>query len=106
MIMCSASGYPPPSLTWYKDSKKIKDNRNDEESLTIKETGGNYTCFASNSVGTSSESFDSAIFGKLSHLFLVGPIFTEVTLTQQNHGQFLAQTAQGAVAAEEIYPTA
>ena len=90
--MCSASGYPPPSLTWYKDNKKIKDNRDNEESLTIKETGGKYTCFASNSVGTSSNSFDSAIFGKLNHLFLIGPISTEVALTQQNHGPLLAQT--------------
>ena len=54
--MCNVSGYPVPRLIWYTDGKRIKENKNEEMSLTVKEVPGilNYTCFASNPLGTAS----------------------------------------------------
>ena len=56
-LVCNATGFPLPSLTWYKNNQFVKSNTNNERTLTIKETGGNFTCVASNSAGISSKSF-------------------------------------------------
>ena len=63
-LICNATGFPPPHLTWYKDGEYIKSNMNNETSLIVKKTGGNFTCVASNSAGTSSNSFVPIIPGK------------------------------------------
>ncbi|CAB4014071.1 fibroblast growth factor receptor 4-like isoform X1 [Paramuricea clavata] len=57
-LVCNATGFPPPRLTWYKDNKDVENNiMNKEKSLTIKKSGGNLTCVASNSAGTATKSF-------------------------------------------------
>ena len=61
VLICNATGFPSPALTWYKNSEYVTSSKNtNEKDLTIKETVGNFTCVASNSAGTSSESFVSS----------------------------------------------
>ncbi|XP_028412687.1 hemicentin-1-like isoform X1 [Dendronephthya gigantea] len=57
LLVCNATGFPPPSLIWYKDSKYVEKSKKNERSLSIKKTIGNFTCVAFNSAGTSSRSF-------------------------------------------------
>ena len=54
LLVCNGSGYPVPRLIWYIDGKHIKENKNEETSLTIKRCSGNYNCSASNVFGTTS----------------------------------------------------
>ena len=65
-LSCDSYGYPPPSITWTKNYKKIHSplhhsNQNSTES-TLKlnfnsRTVGTYTCTSSNTLGTISRSF-------------------------------------------------
>ncbi|TSO47183.1 Vascular cell adhesion protein 1 [Bagarius yarrelli] len=46
VLVCKASGYPEPTITWIYNNEIFKG-----ENLTVKENVGEYTCIASNSVG-------------------------------------------------------
>lgn len=63
LLVCNATGFPPPRLIWYKDSKYVEKNKYNQRSLSIEKTVGNFTCVASNLAGTSSDSFIPAIPG-------------------------------------------
>jgi hypothetical protein len=80
-LVCNATGFPPPRLTWYKDNKDVENNiMNKEKSLTIKKSGGNLTCVASNSAGTATKSF--IYTGKTACVFMKYnakiPLFAEI----------------------------
>ena len=54
LLMCNVSGNPVPRLIWYIDGEFIKENKNEETSLTVKKGPGYYKCFASNVFGNTS----------------------------------------------------
>ena len=82
---CKAEGYPPPVMSWFKDEEKlyscqrdcsnggylIRENRVSNKtvsSLTINRAkssnSGNYSCTATNSLGSQKQSVQLSVFSK------------------------------------------
>ena len=68
-LPCSASGFPPPVITWYKDGDVIKEERREfkKRNLEIKEIQyedrGSYTCTADNLLGRVQSSVNVTVKG-------------------------------------------
>ena len=69
---CSASGNPPPSLSWYKDGQPLPSNGrvsiSPEREVAIASLystdDGDYTCVASNSEGSASATTTVTVLGE------------------------------------------
>ena len=52
-LVCVASGYPAPTVTWTKDGRTVGVNGNATIVKSTKDDGGEYICTATNGVGES-----------------------------------------------------
>lgn len=76
-IACSARGFPPPSYSWMLGSSQLAEVGSERISVTasgllyfrevVREDEGNYTCIATNSLGSDSETFSLVVEGRSSH---------------------------------------
>ena len=58
-LRCSATGFPQPSVSWYKDDTLLRGTSGDKihfRSLSSRDSGA-YSCVAQNIIGTSSQTF-------------------------------------------------
>ena len=63
-LKCSARGYPPPEIRWYKDSKLVHDNTSLQFSSLKQADTGLYTCNASNIAGSDTRVVEVLVRGK------------------------------------------
>lgn len=65
LLYCNVSGFPEPSLSWYKDPAELLNENGWELSLRnlTTESQGQYRCIASNLAGQAACEFSLAIEG-------------------------------------------
>lgn len=74
ILKCKVGGYPPPSLSWYKDGVPLKNNpeveittKGGESTLRVPDAteanSGAYSCLASNPTGQESQSCNVLVSG-------------------------------------------
>lgn len=67
VLRCVAEGYPPPSITWLRKGRILPSSESSPLlvlSDSQEEDSGDYTCLASNSVGSAEKQFDVKVIGK------------------------------------------
>ena len=85
-LPCSAGGFPPPAITWYKDGDVIGKERKQfkKRNLEIKEIQfedrGNYTCAAENILGRVQSSVNVTVKG-IYYISITQIILQNTTIT-------------------------